>query len=66
MIPQALLALDHVPVGSLHMVQCNSADLPCYEILCSGFLNAPLLYGMHLDVSPEGHHIFNRLYYPTV
>ncbi len=39
----------------------DSAGLPCYEILCSGILNVPLPYGMHLKVSPEGHHIFERL-----
>ncbi len=62
---QVLFALDRVPVGSLHFVQFNSADLPCYEILCSGFLNRPLPFGMHLKVTPKGHHIFDRLQYPT-
>ncbi len=60
-IPQALFALVRVPVGSLHLVQFDSADLPCNKILCSGFLNGPLPFGMHLKVSPEWHHIFDWL-----
>jgi hypothetical protein len=47
--------------ASSHFAQGNSADLPCYEILCSGILNVPLPYGMHLKVNPEGRHIFERL-----
>jgi hypothetical protein len=38
----------------LHFVPFDSADLPCYKILCSGFLNRPLPFGMLLEVSPEG------------
>ncbi len=41
--------------------QGNSAGLPCYEILRSGIFNVPLPYGMHLKVSHEGCHIFERL-----
>ncbi len=37
--------------------------LLCYKIICSGFLNVPLADGMLLKVSPEGHHIFDRLLY---
>jgi hypothetical protein len=55
---QALFALDHVPVGSLHFVQFDSADLPCYEILCSRFLNGLLPFGMRLK---KGGHIFDQL-----
>ncbi len=58
---QALFPLDCVPVGSLHFVQYVSADLPCYEILRSGFLNRPLPFGMRIKVSPEGRHTFNRM-----
>ena len=46
---------------SLRFAHGNSAGLPCYEILCSGILNVPLPYGMHLKVSHEGRHIFERL-----
>jgi hypothetical protein len=53
---QALFAPDCVPAGSLHFVPFHSADLPCYEILCSGFLNRPLPYGTLLEVSPEERH----------
>jgi hypothetical protein len=48
--------------ASLRFAQGNSAGLPCYKILCSGILNVPLPYGMHLKVSPEGCHIFERLH----
>jgi hypothetical protein len=61
MTSQALFTLDCVPDGSLHFVPFDSADLLCYEILCSGFLNGPLLFGMLLKVSPEGGHTFDRL-----
>ncbi len=54
-------ALGCVPMGSLCFAQCNSAGLPSYEIFCSGFLIIPLPIGMHLEVSPEEHHIFNLL-----
>jgi hypothetical protein len=37
----------------------------CYKILCGGFLSVPLPVGMHLKVSPKGHHIFDWLSYPT-
>jgi hypothetical protein len=37
----------------------NSVGLPCYE--SSRIINVPLPYGMHLKVSPEGHHIFEQL-----
>jgi hypothetical protein len=47
--------------ASLRFAQGDSAGLSCYEILCSGILNVPLPYGMHLKVSPKGHHIFERL-----
>jgi hypothetical protein len=56
MASQALFAPDRVPAGCLHFVPINSADLPCYKILCSGFLNGPLPYGTLLEVSPEEHH----------
>ncbi len=49
---QVRFTLDHIPVGSLHFAQCNSVGLPCYEILCSGFLKVPLPIGMRLKVSP--------------
>jgi hypothetical protein len=39
----------------------NSAGLTCYEVYCSGILNVPLPYGMHLKVSPKGGHISERL-----
>jgi hypothetical protein len=58
------IAPDHAPVGSLHFAQSNSAGLPCYKILHSGFLNVPLPDGMHLKIRPEGHHIFNQLSSP--
>jgi hypothetical protein len=58
---QALLALDCVPADSLHFVPFDSADLPCYEILPSRFLNRPLPFGMLLEVSPEERHTFNQL-----
>jgi hypothetical protein len=45
----------------LRFAQGDSAGLPCYEIFRSGILNVPLPYGMHLKVSPKGHHIFERL-----
>ncbi len=48
-------------VGSLRFAQCNSAGLPCYKILCSGFLNVPLPIGMGLKDSPKGRHIFDQL-----
>ncbi len=54
MISQALFAVVCVPVGSLHFVQFDSANPPCNGILCSGFLNRPLPFGMHLKVSPKG------------
>ncbi len=38
--------------------QSDSAGLPHYKILRSGILSVPLPYGMHLKVSPKGHHIF--------
>ncbi len=47
--------------ASLRFAQGNSTGLPHYEILRSGILNVPLPYGMHLKVSPEGRHIFERL-----
>jgi hypothetical protein len=50
---QALFTPDCVPAGSLHFVPFNSADLPCYRILRSGFLNGPLPYATLLEVSPE-------------
>jgi hypothetical protein len=53
MTSQALFAPDCVPAGSLHFVPFNSADLPHYKILCSGFLNVPLLFSTLLEVSPE-------------
>jgi hypothetical protein len=56
MTSQALFAPDRVPAGSLHFVPFDSADLPCYEILRSGFLNGPLLYGMLHEVSHEELH----------
>ena len=49
-------------IDSLRFAQGNSAGLPSYEILCSGILNVSLSYGMHLKVSPEGHHIFEQLH----
>ncbi len=58
---QALFALDRVPDGSLHFVPFDSADIPCYKILRSGFLNGPLPYGMLLEVSPEECHTFDWL-----
>jgi hypothetical protein len=59
MTSQALFALDGVPAGSLHFVPFDSADLPCYKILRSGFLNGPLPYGTLFEVSPKGRHTFN-------
>jgi hypothetical protein len=47
--------------ASSRFAQGDSAGLPRYEILPSGILNVPLPYGMRLKVSPEGHHIFERL-----
>ncbi len=47
--------------ASSHFAQGDSAGFPRYEILCNGILNVPLPCGMHLKVSPEGHHIFERL-----
>jgi hypothetical protein len=58
---QALLALDCVSGGSLHFIPFDSADLSCYKILCSGFLNGPLPFGTLLKVSPKERHTFNRL-----
>ncbi len=58
---QALFALDRVPACSLHFVPFDSADLACYKILCSRFLNVPLLFGMLLEVSPKGRHTFDWL-----
>jgi hypothetical protein len=48
--------------ASLRFALGNSAGFPCYKILCSGTLNVPLPYGMHLKVSPEGRHIFEQLH----
>jgi hypothetical protein len=48
--------------ASLRFTQGNIAGLPCYKILCSGILNVPLPYGMHLKVSPKGPHIFEQLH----
>jgi hypothetical protein len=45
----------------LRFAHVDSAGLPRYEILCSGILNIPLPYGMHLKVSPKGCHIFEQL-----
>jgi hypothetical protein len=59
--PQALFALDPVQAGSLHFVQFDSADLPCYEILRSGFFNIPLPFVMLLEVSPDQRHTFDCL-----
>ncbi len=56
MTSQALFAPDRIPAGSLQFVPFDSANLPCYKILCSGFLNGPLPYGMLLEVSPEERH----------
>jgi hypothetical protein len=53
MTSQVLFTPDLIPAGSLHFIPFDSADLPCYEILCSGFLNGPLPYGTLLEVSPE-------------
>ena len=39
--------------ASLRFAQGDSAGVPCYKILCSGILNVPLPYGMHLKVSPK-------------
>ncbi len=61
---RARFALDHIPVGSSCFAQSDSMGLPCYEILCSGFLNVHLPDGMRLKVSPKGHHIFKRLLSP--
>jgi hypothetical protein len=36
--------------------------LPRYKNLCSRIINIPLPYGMRLKVSPEGRHIFERLW----
>jgi hypothetical protein len=47
--------------ASSRFAQGNSVSLPCYEILCSGILNVPLPYGMHLKVSPKRRHIFEQL-----
>ncbi len=58
---QALFTLDCIPDGSLHFVPFDSADLPCYKILCSGFLNGPLPFGTFLEVSSEERHTFGRL-----
>jgi hypothetical protein len=64
-ISQALFALNDVPAGSVHNTWHNSAGVPWYKILCSGFLSGPLPYGMHLKVSPEWNHNFEWLLYPT-
>ncbi len=58
---QAFFALDRIPDGSLHFGPFNSADLPHYKILHSGFLNVPLPFGMLLEVSPNGCHTFDWL-----
>jgi hypothetical protein len=47
--------------ASLRFAQGDSAGVPCYKILCSGILNVPLPYGMHLKVSPKGRYIFEQL-----
>ncbi len=47
--------------ASLRFTQGDSAGLPRYKILRSRIFNVPLPYGMHLKVSHEGHHIFERL-----
>jgi hypothetical protein len=47
--------------ASLRFTQGNSAGLPRYEILCSGILNVPMPYDMHLKLSHEGCHIFEQL-----
>ncbi len=47
--------------ASSRFAQSNSAGLPRYKILRSGIFNIPLPYGMHLKVSHEGRHIFERL-----
>jgi hypothetical protein len=46
--------------ASLHFAH-DSVGLPCFKILCSGILNVPLPYGMHLKVITKGRHIFKRL-----
>ena len=56
MTSQVLFAPDCVPAGSLDFIPIDSADLPHYEILCSGLLNGPLPYGMLLEVSPKERH----------
>jgi hypothetical protein len=56
MTSQALFAPDCIPAGSLHFVQFDSADLPCYKILRSGLLNGPLPYGMLHEVTPKKRH----------
>jgi hypothetical protein len=61
MTSQVLFALDCVPDGSLHFVPFDSKELPCYKILCSGFLNRPLPFGTLLKVSPKGRHTFDWL-----
>jgi hypothetical protein len=53
MTSHALFAPDCIPAGSLHFVPFDSADLPHYKILHSGFLNGPLPFGTLLEVSPE-------------
>ncbi len=50
--------------ASLCFAQGNSVGLPCYKILCSGILNIPLPYGMHLKVSPKEHPISLSNYIP--
>jgi hypothetical protein len=44
--PQGISELMNKVDCCLRFAQSNSAGLPCYEILCSGFLNIPLPYGM--------------------
>jgi hypothetical protein len=61
MISQALFVLDCIPAGFLRFGQFDSADLPCYEILRSRFLNVPMPFGTLLEVSPKGRHTFDRL-----
>ncbi len=39
----------------------DSTGIARYKNLCSGIINVPLPYGMHLKVSPKGCHIFEWL-----
>jgi hypothetical protein len=61
MTSQALFALDCIPDGSLHFIPFDSADLPHYKILHSGFLNVPLPFGTLPEVSHDGCHTFDWL-----